>query len=36
MCKPRKAAKPGRSNHQTGIAFDIALAGADGSPVYVG
>ena len=28
------AAKPGRSNHQSGIAFDIALAGADGNPVY--
>jgi hypothetical protein len=29
-----KAAKPGRSNHQSGIAFDIAVAGASGNPVY--
>ncbi len=28
------AAKPGRSNHQSGIAFDIAVAGGDGNPVY--
>lgn len=28
------AAKPGRSNHQNGIAFDIAVAGGDGSPTY--
>ncbi|MDM0001788.1 M15 family metallopeptidase [Variovorax sp. J22P240] len=29
-----KAAKPGASNHQNGIAFDIAVAGADGNEVY--
>ncbi|MDM0075094.1 M15 family metallopeptidase [Variovorax sp. J2P1-59] len=29
-----KAAKPGNSNHQNGIAFDIAVAGADGNEVY--
>jgi hypothetical protein len=29
-----KAAKPGRSNHQNGIAFDIAVAGVTGNPVY--
>lgn len=29
-----KAAPPGASNHQNGIAFDIAVAGASGSPVY--
>lgn len=29
-----KAAKPGASNHQNGIAFDIAIAGADGNEVY--
>jgi len=29
-----KAAKPGSSNHQNGIAFDIAVAGADGNEVY--
>ena len=28
------AAKPGTSNHQNGIAFDIAVAGASGDPVY--
>ena len=28
------AARPGRSNHQSGIAFDIAVAGGDGSPTY--
>ncbi|MDM0052998.1 D-alanyl-D-alanine carboxypeptidase family protein [Variovorax sp. J22R115] len=28
------AAKPGASNHQNGIAFDIAVAGADGNEVY--
>lgn len=28
------AAKPGRSNHQNGIAFDIAVAGGDGDPTY--
>ena len=28
------AAKPGRSNHQNGIAFDIAVAGGDGNPTY--
>jgi len=29
-----KAAKPGASNHQSGIAIDIAVAGAAGNPVY--
>jgi hypothetical protein len=29
-----KAAPPGSSNHQNGIAFDMAVAGADGDPVY--
>ncbi|MDQ0513521.1 M15 family metallopeptidase [Ancylobacter amanitiformis] len=29
-----KAAKPGTSNHQNGIAFNIAVAGGAGSPVY--
>jgi hypothetical protein len=29
-----KAAKPGNSKHQNGIAFDIAVAGGSGSPVY--
>ncbi|TGD98331.1 M15 family metallopeptidase [Methylobacterium nonmethylotrophicum] len=29
-----KAAKPGSSNHQSGIAFDIPVAGAAGHPVY--
>ena len=29
-----KAARPGRSNHQNGIAFDIAVAGGNGDPVY--
>jgi hypothetical protein len=29
-----RAAKPGASNHQNGIAFDIAVAGADGNEVY--
>jgi hypothetical protein len=29
-----KAARPGTSNHQNGIAFDIAVSGADGSDVY--
>jgi D-alanyl-D-alanine carboxypeptidase len=28
------AAKPGRSKHQNGIAFDIAVAGGDGNPTY--
>ncbi|ADP16874.1 D-alanyl-D-alanine carboxypeptidase family protein 1 [Achromobacter xylosoxidans A8] len=28
------AAKPGNSNHQNGIAIDIAVAGADGNEVY--
>jgi D-alanyl-D-alanine carboxypeptidase len=28
------AARPGNSNHQSGIAFDIAVAGGAGSPVY--
>ncbi|SPT37649.1 D-alanyl-D-alanine carboxypeptidase [Achromobacter denitrificans] len=28
------AAKPGRSNHQSGKAIDIAVAGADGNEVY--
>ncbi|WP_326542402.1 M15 family metallopeptidase [Pseudorhodoferax sp.] len=28
------AAKPGFSNHQNGIAFDIAVAGGDGNPTY--
>lgn len=28
------AAKPGRSNHQNGIAFDIAVAGGAGNPTY--
>lgn len=28
------AAKPGHSNHQNGIAFDIAVAGGEGSPTY--
>lgn len=29
-----KAAKPGFSNHQNGIAFDISVAGGDGHPAY--
>src|SRR5262245_27685520 len=29
-----KAAPPGRSNHQNGVAFDIAVAGAAGNPLY--
>lgn len=29
-----KAAKPGRSKHQNGIAFDIPVAGGDGNPTY--
>lgn len=29
-----RAAKPGSSDHQNGIAFDIAVAGADGNEVY--
>jgi hypothetical protein len=29
-----KAAPPGSSNHQNGIAFDIAVAGGAGHPVY--
>lgn len=29
-----QAAKPGASNHQNGIALDIAVAGADGNEVY--
>lgn len=29
-----KAAKPGFSNHQNGIAFDIAVAGGSGNPTY--
>lgn len=29
-----KAAKPGFSNHQSGIAFDIAVAGGSGNPTY--
>ncbi len=28
------AAKPGFSKHENGVAFDIAVAGASGSPVY--
>lgn len=28
------AAKPGFSNHQNGIAFDISVRGGDGNPVY--
>jgi hypothetical protein len=28
------AAKPGRSNHQNGIAFDIAVPGGAGNPIY--
>jgi len=28
------AAKPGRSKHQNGIAFDISVAGANGDPTY--
>lgn len=28
------AAKPGYSNHQSGIAFDIAVAGSEGNSVY--
>jgi hypothetical protein len=28
------AAKPGFSNHQNGIAFDISVAGGDGNPTY--
>jgi D-alanyl-D-alanine carboxypeptidase-like protein len=28
------AAKPGRSNHQNGIAFDLNTGGFDGAPVY--
>ncbi len=28
------AAKPGHSNHQNGLAFDLAVAGGDGSPTY--
>ena len=29
-----RAAKPGRSNHQNGIAFDLNTGGFDGAPVY--
>ncbi len=29
-----RAAKPGFSNHQNGIAFDISVAGGDGNPTY--
>jgi hypothetical protein len=29
-----KAARPGTSNHQNGIAFDIAVGGASGDPIY--
>ena len=29
-----KAAKPGRSNHQNGIALDIPVGGSSGTPVY--
>lgn len=29
-----RAAKPGFSNHQNGIAFDIAVAGGSGNPAY--
>lgn len=29
-----KAAKPGFSNHQNGIAFDISIPGGDGNPIY--
>lgn len=29
-----KAAKPGFSKHQNGIAFDLAVAGGDGNPTY--
>jgi hypothetical protein len=29
-----RAAKPGGSNHQNGIAFDIAVPGGDGNPTY--
>jgi hypothetical protein len=29
-----KAAPPGRSNHQNGIAFDIPVAGGSGNPTY--
>jgi hypothetical protein len=28
------AAKPGTSNHQSGIAFDISVAGGNGNPTY--
>jgi hypothetical protein len=28
------AAKPGNSNHQNGIAFDIAVGGGSGDPIY--
>jgi D-alanyl-D-alanine carboxypeptidase len=28
------AAEPGRSNHQNGTAFDLAVGGFDGNPVY--
>ena len=29
-----KAAEPGRSNHQSGVAFDIVVAGGPGNPTY--
>jgi hypothetical protein len=29
-----KAAKPGTSNHENGIAFDIAVGGGAGNPIY--
>jgi LAS superfamily LD-carboxypeptidase LdcB len=29
-----EAAKPGFSNHQNGIAFDISVPGGDGNPTY--
>lgn len=29
-----KAAKPGFSNHQNGIAFDLSVPGGDGNPTY--
>ena len=29
-----RAARPGASNHQNGIAFDIAVPGGDGNPTY--
>ena len=29
-----KAARPGASEHQSGVAFDLAVSGGDGNPVY--